>query len=74
MFLMFPPSGRPDGLPVRRFRNPAKAFGLHFRKRGGLPPPEGSREARERPGRRTATVASWYLWRSPRRLALNFLG
>jgi 3-methyladenine DNA glycosylase/8-oxoguanine DNA glycosylase len=40
-----------------------KAFGLLYRKRGGLPPPD----AVERHGRAWApwrTVASWYLWRS----------
>lgn len=61
MFLMFR-LGRPDVLPSGDY-GIRKAFGLHYRKRGGLPEPE----AVERHGRAWApwrTAASWYLWRS----------
>lgn len=61
MFLMFR-LGRPDVLPTGDY-GIRKAFGLHYRKRGGLPPPD----AVEKHGRAWApwrTVASWYLWRS----------
>ncbi len=61
MFLMFR-LGRPDVLPTGDY-GVRKAFGLHYRKRGGMPPPE----ALEKHGRVWApwrTVASWYLWRS----------
>jgi DNA-3-methyladenine glycosylase II len=61
MFLMFR-LGRPDVLPAADY-GIRKAFGLLYRKRAGLPPPE----AVEKHGRLWApwrTVASWYLWRS----------
>lgn len=61
MFLMFR-LGRPDVLPAADY-GIRKAFGLLYRKRAGLPPPESV----ERHGRAWApwrTVASWYLWRS----------
>lgn len=60
MFLMFK-LGRPDVLPVNDF-GVRKAFGLLYRKSGGMPSPA----ALEKHGRRWApyrTVASWYLWR-----------
>lgn len=60
MFLMFK-LGRPDVLPTGDY-GVRKAFGLLYRKRGGLPPPS----ALEKHGRKWSpyrTVASWYLWR-----------
>jgi DNA-3-methyladenine glycosylase II len=61
MFLMFR-LGRPDVLPADDF-GIRKAFGLHYRRSGRMPPPA----VVERHGRVWApyrTVASWYLWRS----------
>ncbi len=61
MFLMFR-LGRPDVLPSGDF-GIRKAFGVHFRKNGRMPPPS----AVEKHGKLWApyrTVASWYLWRS----------
>jgi 3-methyladenine DNA glycosylase/8-oxoguanine DNA glycosylase len=61
MFLMFR-LGRPDVMPSGDF-GIRKAFGLHFRKNGRLPPPSVVEEHAKAwaPYR---TVASWYLWRS----------
>ena len=61
MFLMFR-LGRPDVMPSADF-GIRKAFGVHFRKSGRLPPADAvDRHARAWAPYRT--VASWYLWRS----------
>ena len=61
MFLMFR-LGRPDVMPSADF-GIRKAFGLHFRKNGRLPPPSAI-EKHARAWAPYRTIASWYLWRS----------
>lgn len=61
MFLMFR-LGRPDVMPADDF-GIRKAFGLHYRRNGRLPPPSAV-EKHSRVWAPYRTVACWYLWRS----------